>query len=754
MKKWFLFGCILLSITAFSQVGINTTNPKAQLEIQSSDQANPTVTDGILIPKVDVFPAVNPTLDQDGMMVYLTTLSGTNEPGFYYWDNTNSVWKGIGSNKGWSLTGNAGTDATVNYIGTTDDTDVIFKRFNTKSGLISSTNTSFGFNTLPNNGAGNTALGVRSLSTNVSGNYNCAVGLASLYFNSTGENNVAFGVSSLYINSSGDDNQAIGYHSLLNNNIGSRNSALGSNALNNNSLGNDNIAIGYNALKFNTTSQNLAVGIEAMMNNINGGENTAIGYRSLFNNNGDQNTSLGYQTLYQNSSGGKNSALGYEALYYNNSGFFNNAIGYRSLYYNTIGNYNIAMGQTSLYYNTQGSNNTAIGNSALFNNTTASYNVGIGDDSLYSNTTGNFNSALGYNAMYYNTIGYYNTSIGFYALKGNTTGFENTAIGTGAMELSVGSNKNVAIGRSALFSNKNKSANIAIGYEAMRNAGINDLVTIETNNIGIGQRAMFKVEGGRNNVAIGPNALDDNVIGNFNVAIGSNSMNSCESDGNVGVGIWSGYDLITGIYNTCMGSYAGRFLPSNVNNVSCLGQSAGFATTSSNNINIGNMSVTNIAGQVNWGTYSDQRIKTNISENVPGLSFIKKLKPVTYNLDIRKQFEIANPGKEDTSGEWEEKYEIETIKMTGFLAQEVEAAAKSINYDFSGVVAPKDGQGLYSLRYAEFVVPLVKSVQEQQEIIEKQTTTINDQNTEIELLKKLAKNLEERLKLVEEQNKL
>ena len=92
--------------------------------------------------------------------------------------------------------------------------------------------------------------------------------------------------------------------------------------------------------------------------------------------------------------------------------------------------------------------------------------------------------------------------------------------------------------------------------------------------------------------------------------------------------------------------------------------------------------------------------------------------------------------------------------MTGFLAQEVETAAESINYDFSGVVAPKNGQGLYSLRYAEFVVPLVKSVQEQQEIIEKQTTTINNQNTEIELLKKIAKNLEERLKLVEEQNKL
>ena len=39
-------------------------------------------------------------------------------------------------------------------------------------------------------------------------------------------------------------------------------------------------------------------------------------------------------------------------------------------------------------------------------------------------------------------------------------------------------------------------------------------------------------------------------------------------------------------------------------------------------------------------------------------------------------------------------------------------AATACGYDFSGVVAPEDGQGLYSVRYAEFVVPLVKAVQE------------------------------------------
>ena len=49
---------------------------------------------------------------------------------------------------------------------------------------------------------------------------------------------------------------------------------------------------------------------------------------------------------------------------------------------------------------------------------------------------------------------------------------------------------------------------------------------------------------------------------------------------------------------------------------------------------------------------------------------------------------------------------------TGFAAEEVEKAAKELGYQFSGVDAPKNKDDFYGLRYAEFVVPLVKSVQE------------------------------------------
>jgi hypothetical protein len=94
------------------------------------------------------------------------------------------------------------------------------------------------------------------------------------------------------------------------------------------------------------------------------------------------------------------------------------------------------------------------------------------------------------------------------------------------------------------------------------------------------------------------------------------------------------------------------------------------------------------------------------------LAFIKQLTPVTYHLDIKKQYELAMNGKKDESADYPEKYDIEKITQTGFLAQDVEAAAKSVGYDFNGVEAPKNGEGLYKLRYAEFVVPLVQAVKE------------------------------------------
>jgi hypothetical protein len=81
----------LLSNYSFSQVGIGTTTPNASLDIVASNPAAPLNTDGVLIPKVDEYPMVNPGMAQDGMLVYLTG-DGSVEKGFYYWDNDVTTW--------------------------------------------------------------------------------------------------------------------------------------------------------------------------------------------------------------------------------------------------------------------------------------------------------------------------------------------------------------------------------------------------------------------------------------------------------------------------------------------------------------------------------------------------------------------------------------------------------------------------------------------------------------------------------------
>ena len=74
----------------------------------------------------------------------------------------------------------------------------------------------------------------------------------------------------------------------------------------------------------------------------------------------------------------------------------------------------------------------------------------------------------------------------------------------------------------------------------------------------------------------------------------------------------------------------------------------------------------------------------------------------------------------------------ESVVMTGFVAQEVEKAAKDCGYNFDGVIRPQHDKDHYRIAYEEFVMPLVKAVQEQQKMIE-------DMKKEIEELKKLIK---------------
>lgn len=142
--------CLTTSL-ASAQVGIGTTSPNAILDIRSSNQTNPANTDGILIPKISSFPVTNPTAAQNGMLVFLTTTSGLNQPGFYYWNNATTTWIGINST--------ANSDADWYKVGTTTApsliTDDIFHTGNVAIGKntanypleVTSPNKEIGINT-------------------------------------------------------------------------------------------------------------------------------------------------------------------------------------------------------------------------------------------------------------------------------------------------------------------------------------------------------------------------------------------------------------------------------------------------------------------------------------------------------------------------------------------------------------------------------------------------------------------------------
>jgi hypothetical protein len=314
--------CYLLFICFFTsnikaQVGINTTTPNAQLDIRSSNQATPTNTDGILIPKVDAFPATNPTASQQGMLIYLTTTatfsSVSKQPGFYYWDNATTNWIGFQSslNSDWSLTGNGGTNTSTNFLGTTDNVDIVFKRNNRRAAFIGDGT----FDSTLNSNNGNTSFGDNSLlnpTVNIgtqTGVRNSAFGVNVMPGLTTGQRNTGVGDFALYSNTSGNENTALGVGALFSNTISSGQTAVGRNALTSfngsNTANIGNTAVGFGALRNTATGiQNTAIGYEALRSVLGTG-NVGIGYRAGFNE-------TGANKLYiENSNADANNALIY-----------------------------------------------------------------------------------------------------------------------------------------------------------------------------------------------------------------------------------------------------------------------------------------------------------------------------------------------------------------------------------------------------------------------------------------------------------
>lgn len=149
---------LLLLITSFSfaQIGIGTTTPTGALDISSS-LATPSIHKAGLVPPIVALTAtnsfatttpssniINPNSGGTpivGTIVYNTNTSavGANQvtPGYYFYNGT--IWEKLtsGATTNWSLSGNAGTTPTTNFVGTTDNQDLRLRTNNAERVIVS-----------------------------------------------------------------------------------------------------------------------------------------------------------------------------------------------------------------------------------------------------------------------------------------------------------------------------------------------------------------------------------------------------------------------------------------------------------------------------------------------------------------------------------------------------------------------------------------------------------------------------------------
>jgi hypothetical protein len=111
-----------------AQVGIGTTSPDASSLLDLT-----TTSKGMLVPRMTVAQKLAITTPATGLLIYQT--DGTS--GFWYY--TGSAWVSLLSNTmGWTTSGNTGTVAGTNFIGTTDNIDFVTKTNSTEKLRVTS----------------------------------------------------------------------------------------------------------------------------------------------------------------------------------------------------------------------------------------------------------------------------------------------------------------------------------------------------------------------------------------------------------------------------------------------------------------------------------------------------------------------------------------------------------------------------------------------------------------------------------------
>jgi hypothetical protein len=675
------------------QAGFNESGNN-KLYIENSNSASPLIYgefDNDLL-------RVNGTLDINNAYQFLTTdgtagqLMRANGDGTLYW----SSGSGASEINGWSdgKTGGysvfIGLNAGSNDDGTANKNTGIGEEA-LHNNTTGSENVAVGYNSLTNNQSGqdNTAVGYGSLQVIANTNNNTAAGAGALSSCSASEN-TAVGYGTLIGSTSGTGNTALGIYSLSGNSTGSNNTGAGAMANSNNNEGNNNTMIGYKAgagSSSHNKSGDVFLGYEAGYNETgsnklyieNSTASTPLIYGEFDNNllriNGTLHINSAYQFPLSDGTNG-------QVLTTNGSGqltWVTNTESINDLSDAKTSTTNLFLGNNAGSAVTTGTSNTATGIETLKSNTEGSYNSALGYESLYTNTTGDLNTASGYKALLSNSSGDSNTAVGYLSLKSNTS-YSNTAVGYATMENNTNGYENTALGYKALHTPAGNTGNAALGHSALQNCNNAD----------------------------------------YNTAFGYNAIGSV---------------VLTGSYNTAVGQNAHPYSET-MEYTATFGYNA--VALASGKVKFGdNTQVSWIGGHSAWHNTSDGRFKRNIKEDVPGLAFILKLRPVTYQLNVFALDRFC--GLTDSELNNSELAEKNRDKVrTGFIAQEVEKSAKACGFDFDGVYHPQNQHDVYSIAYSEFVVPLVKSIQEQQQEIKQIKAEVENDRIALERLIKLS----------------
>ena len=280
---------------------------------------------------------------------------------------------------------------------------------------------------------------------------------------------------------------------------------------------------------------------------------------------------------------------------------------------------------------------------------------------------GLYNCAFGSDALFSCTTGFGNSAFGFMSLRGNTSGDRNCATGYTALFNNHTGNRNTAVGFAGLYTNADGSNNTAVGYSAL-----------------------YLNQTGERNTAIGDLALYLNQSGNDNVAVGASALRYMQ-DGSPGDGI---------------------------NN--CVGLGNGTRVSASNQVQLGNSQTTAYAyGAVQ--DRSDERDKCDVRNTVLGLDFVLSLRPVDYILDMRDDYvEFGEDGMK-TGTTVRDGSHKRTRFHHGFLAQDIRQVGKKRGFLFGGFQdhsLQADGADVLTLGYTEFIAPMVRAIQQQNDLIE------------------------------------